>query len=169
MRAVWVIARRRSTGLVEVAIVPAMATPRSIRVGVAVAGLVVGCTSREPPTDPGTPPALDLEPPHGSPGPTPAATAPVVCKDPPCPLFDWMATRMQPALLTADLAALEAQFDYVAEKAPPGPGYPNWASIARDGASAARDGAADAARAACRSCHEQYGARYARELRSRPI
>lgn len=51
----------------------------------------------------------------------------------------------------------------------PGAGYPNWVSISKDGAKAARAGDLDAAKAACRGCHEQYKKKYKVELRQRPI
>jgi hypothetical protein len=78
-----------------------------------------------------------------------------------------MAAHPEPALLASDFAALAGALDAAAAWAPDG--YSNWASIARDGAGAARAGDAEAVRAACRSCHEQYRSRYQRDLRSRPL
>lgn len=46
---------------------------------------------------------------------------------------------------------------------------PNWPSIARDGRRAAEQGDDLAVRAACRACHESYGASYANKLRSAPL
>jgi hypothetical protein len=127
----------------------------------------LACNGQEAPSSQGT--ALPTEVDSARPrAPAPAAPlAPVACPDPQCPLFDWMEAHMEPSLVAGDLESLAGQFDAVAAWSPPG--YANWASIARDGAAAARDGAADAARAACRSCHEQYGSRYQRELRSHPM
>jgi hypothetical protein len=57
-------------------------------------------------------------------------------------------------------------FEALLEIAPSG--YPNWASIARDGADAARAEDLDAVKSACRSCHAQYGERYRRERSAGP-
>ena len=48
-------------------------------------------------------------------------------------------------------------------------GYTNWASIAKDGASAARAADLDAVKAACRGCHDQYKTKYRTEMRTRPV
>jgi hypothetical protein len=66
-----------------------------------------------------------------------------------------------------DLPALGAALDKIVTFAPPG--YPNWASIAKDGAAAAKSGDMTAAKAACRSCHEQYKGKYKAEIRGRKI
>jgi hypothetical protein len=78
-----------------------------------------------------------------------------------------MKANTGPAMMSQDFEALAEALDRVATFAPPG--YPNWASIARDGASAAQVLDLEAVRAACRSCHSQYKDRYKRELRDRPI
>ena len=56
---------------------------------------------------------------------------------------------------------LVSMLEALAEVAPAG--YPNWSSIARDGADAARVEDLDAVKSACRSCHAQYEDRYRRE------
>ncbi len=56
---------------------------------------------------------------------------------------------------------LVSSFESLAEKG--AAGYPNWISIARDGADAARIEDLDAVKSACRSCHQQYQGRYRRE------
>ena len=71
------------------------------------------------------------------------------------------------ASISGDLPALAAAFDKIATMAPPG--YPNWVSIAKDGAAAARAGSLDAAKAACTGCHLQYRVKYRNELRMRPV
>jgi hypothetical protein len=91
-------------------------------------------------------------------GPPPGAR----CGDLPCPLRTWMKRVVAPALDNRDAAALGSAFDELATLAPPG--YPNWASIARDGADAARVQHVEAVRGACRGCHSQYRERYKREL-----
>jgi hypothetical protein len=85
----------------------------------------------------------------------------------PCTLRDWMKANTGPAMMSQDFDALAEALDRVATFAPTG--YPNWASIARDGASAAQVLDLEAVRAACRSCHSQYKDRYKRELHDRPI
>ena len=61
---------------------------------------------------------------------------------------------------------LEEVFAQIANMAPDA-GFPHWASISRDGARAARAGQYDAAKAACRACHDQYKDKYKRDLRTR--
>jgi cytochrome c556 len=78
-----------------------------------------------------------------------------------------MRGNTAPAILSGDFDDLTAALDRLAGMAPSG--YPNWASIARDGANAARAQSIEAVRAACRSCHAQYRDRYRHELRSRPL
>lgn len=120
-----------------------------------------------PPTSPPTsPPTLDA----GKKAPDSGATAGVVCGDkplPPCPLYAWMKANTSAAMSAQDLDALADALDKVAGFAPPG--YPNWVSISKDGASAARGGSLDAVKASCRGCHKQYKDRYKKELRDRPI
>ncbi|WP_394822883.1 hypothetical protein [Pendulispora albinea] len=84
------------------------------------------------------------------------------------PLQAWMKANTAPAMERADLTALASALDRVAAFAPPRD-YPNWASIARDGANAARTGQLEPVKAACRSCHGQYRMKYKTELRIRPI
>jgi soluble cytochrome b562 len=55
----------------------------------------------------------------------------------------------------------------MAKMAPPG--YSNWVSISNDGAKAAKAGNLDAAKASCRTCHDQYKAKYRSEMRDRKI
>jgi hypothetical protein len=86
-----------------------------------------------------------------------------------CPLQAWMKVNAGPPSKTGDIELLAAAFDAIAGFAPHASAYPNWASIARDGASVARRGRVDAARVACVSCHEQYRARFRRDLRSVPL
>jgi hypothetical protein len=80
-----------------------------------------------------------------------------------------MKSHASPPILAPDFDALADVLDRIAALAPPGSGYPSWASIARDGADAARVQSLDAVKAACRSCHQQYRAQYKQEMRDRPI
>jgi hypothetical protein len=86
---------------------------------------------------------------------------------PDCPLQGWMKTNANPPVMANDLPALATALDKVVGFAPAG--YANWASIARDGAAAARSGDLTAAKAACRTCHDQYKQKYKTELRARKL
>jgi hypothetical protein len=86
---------------------------------------------------------------------------------PPCPLNAWMKANASPASVAGDFDGLGSAFDKIATFAPAG--YPNWVSIAHDGADAARAQSLDGAKAACRGCHSQYKDKYKREMRDRPI
>jgi hypothetical protein len=86
---------------------------------------------------------------------------------PPCPLNAWMKQNASPASIAEDFDGLGSSFDKIATFAPAG--YPNWVSIAHDGADAARAQSLDGAKAACRGCHSQYKDKYKREMRDRPI
>jgi hypothetical protein len=100
----------------------------------------------------------------------PAPTASVACGDapaPPCPLAAWMKANASPAITKPDFDALAGVLDQTVALAPGG--YPNWASIARDGAAAARAQDLSAVKASCRSCHNQYRYLYKAQLRSRPL
>lgn len=86
---------------------------------------------------------------------------------PKCPMQAWMKTNMAPAAANGDGAALAKALDYVASHAPPG--YAKWTSIAKDGSDKAKSGDLDAAKKACKSCHDEYKAKYKAELRDRPF
>lgn len=99
----------------------------------------------------------------GSASPVECGTKPL----PDCPLQAWMKAHANPPVLTSDLPALAKALDEIALFAPPG--YTNWASISKDGAAAARAGDLTAAKASCRSCHDQYKQKYKTEIRGRKI
>jgi hypothetical protein len=86
---------------------------------------------------------------------------------PDCPLQAWMKKNMNPPSLAGDTAALATALESAAAFAPPG--YTNWASISHDGAKAAKGGDLTAAKASCRSCHDQYKKKYQAEMRARKI
>lgn len=96
-------------------------------------------------------------------------TAPACGKKPlpDCPLQAWMKANTNPAISSNDLPALATALDKTATFAPAG--YGNWASIAKDGAKAAKAGDMIAAKASCRTCHDQYKNKYKAELRARKI
>jgi len=78
-----------------------------------------------------------------------------------------MKANTNPPIAANDLPALATALDKTASFAPAG--YGNWASIAKDGAKAARAGDMTAAKASCRTCHDQYKQKYKTELRGRKI
>lgn len=86
---------------------------------------------------------------------------------PDCPLQAWMKANTNPPIAANDLPALAIALDKTVTFAPPG--YGNWASIAKDGAKAARAGDMTAAKASCRTCHDQYKQKYKSEMRGRKI
>ena len=86
---------------------------------------------------------------------------------PDCPLQAWMKANLNPPVTTNDAAGLEAGLTKLAGMAPPG--YTNWATIAKDGAKAAKGGDLTAAKASCRTCHDEYRPKYRAEIRGRKI
>jgi hypothetical protein len=99
-----------------------------------------------------------------------ASSGPVECGTKPlpdCPLQAWMKTNTNPPVLAGDLPALAAALEKTVAFAPPG--YTNWVSIAKDGAAAAKGGDLTAAKASCRTCHDQYKQKYKNEMRARKI
>jgi hypothetical protein len=147
-----------------------MALPRGL---VLLAALISGACSKEDapeapaPTETTSVPVPTATPTNPAPSPSKAT-----CGDkplPPCPLYGWMKTHASPAILAPDFDALVEALERIAAFAPADSGYRNWASIARDGADAARIESLDAVKAACRSCHQQYRAKYKQEMRDRPL
>ncbi len=103
---------------------------------------------------------------------TAASAAAAACGTKPlpdCPLQAWMKANTNPAIAANDLPALATALDKTAGFAPAG--YGNWASIAKDGAKAAKAGDMTAAKASCRTCHDQYKDKYKKDtaLRARKI
>lgn len=124
--------------------------------------------------DAAPPPSHDSGVPEAStvavaPAPRPAREAQACGDKPlaPCPLNAWMKANTSRAMNAQDFGGLSAALEQVVTFAPPD--YVNWASIARDGASAARDENLEAVRAACRGCHSQYKDKYKKEMRDRPL
>lgn len=116
-------------------------------------------------------PAVASAAPSSSPSPAkPAAKGALTCGDkplPPCPLYAWMKANTSAAMSAEDFDALAVALDKTVTFAPAG--YTNWASIAKDGASAAHAQSLDGVKAACRGCHNQYKDKYKKEMRDRPI
>jgi hypothetical protein len=78
-----------------------------------------------------------------------------------------MKANTEAAIGSEDFDGLATALTKVVKFAPAG--YTNWASIARDGANAAKAQNLDAVKAACRGCHDQYKAKYKKEMRDRQI
>jgi hypothetical protein len=76
-----------------------------------------------------------------------------------------MKANMAPAVAAEDGPALAKGLEYIASHAPAG--MPNWASIAKAGAAKASAGDIAGAKASCKSCHDQYKAKYKAEVRDR--
>lgn len=78
-----------------------------------------------------------------------------------------MKANVNPPMAAGDGPGLAAALEKIAGFAPPG--YTNWVSISKDGAKAATGGDIAAAKASCRSCHDQYREKYRTEMRGRKI
>ena len=85
----------------------------------------------------------------------------------PCPLQAWMQKNANTAIQSGDAAKVGLALEQTAALAPSG--YPNWQQISNDGAAAGKSGDFVAAKAACRTCHDQYKAKYKTEMRDRKI
>ena len=72
---------------------------------------------------------------------------------------------MAVAAASEDAPALAKNLEYVAAHAPAG--MPNWGPIAKAGAAKASAGDVAGAKASCKSCHDQYKAKYKAEMRDR--
>jgi len=86
-----------------------------------------------------------------------------------CPLQGWMKANMTPALTVGDAPRLQRAFTRLADLAPTG--YDGWRPAASRGADAASRGDFEAARRACKQCHEDSRTRYRASVnvRSRPL
>ena len=78
-----------------------------------------------------------------------------------------MKANTNTAIAAGDLPALATALEKTVSFAPAG--YTNWATIAKDGAKAAKGGDLVAAKASCRTCHDQYKDKYKKEMRTRKI
>ena len=83
-------------------------------------------------------------------------------------LGKWMKPNMGAPLAGQDFDALSKSLTLVSSKPPPG-NYPNWASIARDGAAAAAKQDIKSVKASCKACHDAYKKSYIDEFPTRPF
>lgn len=88
---------------------------------------------------------------------------------PKCPLQNWMNNNIKPAMASKDPERVAGKLREIAKMAP-ADGYPDWASIANDGA-AAVDAKKDvnAAKPSCTKCHDLYKKKWKAEDRDRAI
>jgi hypothetical protein len=84
---------------------------------------------------------------------------------PPCPMQAWMKANMAPAAANSDGPALAKALEYVAAHAPPG--FTEWSKIATAGAALAKKNDVDGAKKTCKTCHDQYKAKYKEDMRDR--
>src|ERR1700724_724782 len=71
-------------------------------------------------------------------------------------LGKWMKPNMGAPLAGQDFDALSKSLTLVSPKPPPSGSYPNWASIAKDGAAAAAKQDIKGVKASCKACHDAY-------------
>ena len=74
---------------------------------------------------------------------------------------------MNAAMTTQSAPELQAAFTILGQLDPPG--FPQWTALAQQGREAALRGDFPAVKRVCTTCHDQYRARYRRELRGRPL
>lgn len=86
---------------------------------------------------------------------------------PDCPLQGWMKANMTPAMSANDAPRLQRAFARVADLGPAG--YATWRPIALQGEDAASRGDVEAARRACKECHDEHRPRYRSGLRARSL
>jgi len=139
---------------------------------------LLGCDPKDEAQDAAAAAALSaiappLPPPSSTPPPpTPTASSSAAADAGAFPLQVWMKQNMTPRMNAKDWQGMADALERVATFAPPNHatvGYPNWVSIAKDGANAARAADLEAVKAACRGCHEQYKNKYRAEMRARPV
>ncbi len=80
----------------------------------------------------------------------------------------WMQKNAQPAMQSNDAAKVGVVLEQIAKMTPPG-AYPKWEKISVDGAAAGKSGDYGAAKASCRTCHEEYKSKYKNDDRARKI
>jgi len=86
----------------------------------------------------------------------------------PCPLERWMRDNMGTPMAGGDLATVGKSMDFIAGRAPDS-SYANWGQIAKSGSDAAKANDTAKVKASCKSCHDQYKAKYKGQYRARPF
>jgi hypothetical protein len=88
---------------------------------------------------------------------------------PPCPMQQWMRTRMSTPYAKSDLDELATAFDELIGLNPRRNGWGRWNGFARRGAEAARKGNRDRVLELCTHCHKSYRRAYNRAHRERKL
>jgi hypothetical protein len=91
-----------------------------------------------------------------------------VAGTPKTPLGKWMQPNMGVPMGGEDYDTLKKSFDFVAGKSP-GAEYPKWAIFSKTGSSAAAKQDLAGTKAACKSCHDAYKAKYIKDFPSTPF
>lgn len=86
---------------------------------------------------------------------------------PECPLQRWMDQRLNGPLAQEATAELVKSFRYLAAIAPQE--FPDWGAWALNGAESASRGDFEAIKRSCTGCHDDYRARYRKEMRARAL
>jgi hypothetical protein len=104
------------------------------------------------------------------PSPADAQDASCGSKTNPCPLQKWMQDNVGSKLADGNLAAVATSLDKVATMSPD-PSWTDWAKFAKDGAAAARTGESgtQAAKQACKACHDKYKNDYKTRFRTKAV
>jgi hypothetical protein len=89
--------------------------------------------------------------------------------EPKTPLGKWMKPNMSAPLLDQDFATLQKSLDLVASKPPPGDGYAQWSTLAKDGAAAAAKQELAGVKASCKKCHDAFKEKYLKDFPTRPF
>ncbi len=84
-------------------------------------------------------------------------------------LGKWMKPNIGTPLAGQDFPTLQTNLNLVASKPPPGAAYPNWATIAKAGATAAGKQDLAGVKASCKQCHEAYKDSYKKDFADRPF
>jgi hypothetical protein len=84
-------------------------------------------------------------------------------------LGKWMKPNMGAPLAGQDFDTLAKSLTLVASKPPPAGSFPNWAQMAKDGATAASKQDIKGVKAACKACHDAYKQSYIDQFPTRPF
>ena len=85
------------------------------------------------------------------------------------PLGKWMKPNMGAPLAGQDFDTLAKSLTLVASKPPPAGSFPNWAQMAKDGATAASKQDIKGVKASCKACHDAYKKSYIDQFPTRPF
>ncbi len=89
--------------------------------------------------------------------------------EPKTPLGKWMKPNMGAPLAGQDFPTLQKSLELVASKPPPGDDYAQWATLAKDGATAAAKQELAGVKASCKKCHDAFKEKYQKDFPTRPF